>query len=192
MAGTRNMMRNYNYTSAEAALEGALDFSRGPKTFERHGNIKIARKRISRLGNIEKLKPNYNDEHEFGTGPLTESKWRYLLRRYTINGTLLPFIFIKKNIIFQFKEFSANTCQTFGFRKIAYEYEPSKMGYVAEFDYYKTLKILRKLLTTLLLIYIKFDFLKRDFRLRAPKLCTKEFWKNTCLINYSINNDVLC
>jgi len=172
-------LASYNYTSAEAALEGAADFSRGPKIFKKHGNIKLARERISRLGNPEKLKLNFMDETEFGHGPVHESKLRWFIRRFTINGTLFPFLFIKHNIIFQFKEFSANTCQTFGFKKIAYEYEPHKTGYIAEYSYLKTLRILRKLLITLLVIYVKFDFLKKDFRLNAPKLCTKQFWERT-------------
>ena len=83
----------------------------------------------------------------------------------------------------QEKQFSANLRFTFGYRRIFYVYLPSNEGFITEYNFKKNFRLLKKLIFTLFILFMKFPILKKEYSEEAPLISSKDFWQKAYLLD---------
>lgn len=89
----------------------------------------------------------------------------------------MPEYVMKKGVVFQPKHFGANLDQTYRFKKIYYEHEATRTGYVAEFNRKRLWQGYKDYFAALKLIDERFDAAKADYLSKKDELTSRAFWE---------------
>lgn len=166
----------YRYHDAEEILDGIEDFLKGPDWLvhadDREKFEEVRKNRVPTLPVTElPLQFDYNQYLQSLIYP-GEKRSKRLLRRLTLNGWLLP---ANRNVIVR-----AETPITYHFYRARYVLNYSSKGhcgYISNKDFKQALKILFRLLVSLVEIDKKYTQAVAKYRNSVPELVTKEFWQ---------------
>ncbi|WCK26368.1 glycosyltransferase family 2 protein [Agrobacterium pusense] len=167
-----------HYESVLAMAMAIDDVAKGPAFFVQNIDCSEQRKRIAEIVKNEKLTPVNRPENLKLPRHQHEKPIKKALRLLTLNGLLLPSFLMNNKIIYQPKGFSGNIKQTFGYKKIYYEYEPLSVGFIAEFNRIKILKTGFVFMKSALSLLLKIDDVAKRYKTEAPKIMTKLFWED--------------
>lgn len=171
---------SYNYSSAEALKLALHDTLSGTKTFASDLSATEARTQIAKLSQDEKMQPINREDYDLKFVPYPsrrKHRIRKWIRKLTLNYLLLPECFMKKGIVYQGKFFSANLDQTYRFKKIYYEHEATRTGYVAEFNRKRLWQGYKDYFAAIKLINERFDAAKADYLSNKDELTSRHFWE---------------
>lgn len=170
-------LKSYNYTSAKALYLSLKDFLNGPGTFENDMTGAGFRAELAKLPQIEKMQSGINVETVYRQ-PKRERRWHFLLRRYLMNGLLIPSFLMKRKTIYQKKHFGADLALTFKYKSIFYHDDFTDTGYIAKHDKSELLKGYWNLFKGFRLISSKFEEAKKKYEKRISYLTSEDFWRN--------------
>ena len=168
---------SYNYSSAKAIALSLNDFLHGVDTFVNDMDASGVRAKIAELPAIEKMQSINRRDYVLSGRDMHESKIRKVFRFLTINGLLIPSFLMKDEIIFQSKHFRANFRQIFRFKKVFYEHEATRTGYIAQHDKSELISGIINYCKGIVSILKKFDDAKKNYLSNEAELTTKEFWE---------------
>lgn len=169
---------SYNYSSAKAIALSLNDFLHGVGTFVNDMDASGVRAKIATLPPIEKMQLINRSDYVLSGRDMHESKIRKVFRFLTINGLLIPNFLMKDEIVFQSKHFRANFRQIFIFKKVFYEHEATRTGYIAKHDKSELISGIINYCKGVVSILKKFDDAKKNYLSNEPDLTTKEFWES--------------
>lgn len=169
---------SYNYSSAKSIKLSLIDFLNGVESFTSDLDASEVRRKINNLPAVEKMDKIYRKQHSIAYKSMSESTLRKSLRFISINGLLLPNIFMKDKMVFQSKGFRANFRQIFGFNKVFYEHEGTRTGYIAKHSKKELFLGLFEYINAIFIITSKFNKAKQNYISEEPQITTKEFWEN--------------
>jgi hypothetical protein len=118
------------------------------------------------------------DAHVIDYVQPNESLPRKIWRALTLNGFLIPRIFLKKSLVFQAKNFRGVLRDIFGYQRVLYEYEPLEIGYIAEHDKSLFFSGIARYFAELFKLLVSFRRLKKSYKANIDQMTSKEFWKN--------------
>lgn len=168
---------SYDYASAQAKIMAIKDILKGPKVFLNDMDASTVRKKISSISAPEKLNPCTNKNWVIRK-IRKENKIRRIFRKLTINGLLIPSLFLKKSTVYQIKSYNSNLKEIFMYKKVYYHEDISDTGYLAIHNKKKIICSLINYIKTLILIYKKFDSVKYEFIKQKEYMTSRGFWIN--------------
>lgn len=167
---------SYNYATAHAVTQALLDVLKGPEFWRDNLDTSEVRRKIGGLSPNEKMLPIDRAEYMVEYRSCEEGALRKLLRGGTLNGFLLPSIFLKNAAVFQHKSFRGSFREVFGYKRIVYEYVPYGLGYVAEHDKPRFFSESLFFAKTLCRFVRQFSSLKRDYQDQLDEMTSQSFW----------------
>jgi galactofuranosylgalactofuranosylrhamnosyl-N-acetylglucosaminyl-diphospho-decaprenol beta-1,5/1,6-galactofuranosyltransferase len=168
---------SYNYASARAVILAVRDVLAGPTFFEKFPDAANTRREISEFAGLEKVIAIDRASLSFAQPrELRESKLRFLLRWASLNGHLIPSLFLKKGIVFQPKSFHGSLRQIFGWKHVLYLYEPQCSGYVTSQNKRTFFKLFMKQVYMSFKFFAKTKSLKRQYSKAHKYLTSAAFW----------------
>ena len=174
---------SYKYATTRAISEALKDVLGGPVFYQKNVDNKEIRTKIKPFADAEK----FSNDSEFFSHirenwvtkcKLDESWIHKFIRIVTMNGTLFPFLFIKKQTIRQEKLFRANFLQIFGFKHILYECSLNNTYWLAEYNYQKHMISLFRLFKDLFNLMISYRKVKTEYLSNYQKVGSESFWRN--------------
>lgn len=170
---------SYNYATAQAvriALEHIMD---GERFWIDNLDMSEIRSKINSLQPLESMSSMDIANISYTEFGLDETIFRYFIRLVTLNGFLLPSIFLKNITVRQNKGFRAAFRSIFLAKKVVYYDERSRTGYVAEHN--KKCFFLESLLflKASVRFFMKFHSLKAEYQRVVPNLSSEKFWQKT-------------
>ncbi len=169
-------LKSYNYTSAKAIYQSLQDFLKGPETFESDMTGARFRESINKLPPIEKMQPGIRVE-TVRREPKQERRWHFLLRRYLMNGLLIPSFLMKRQTIYQAKNFGADLSRTFKYKSIYYHDRFTDTGYIVKHDKKELLKGYLLMFKGFRQIAAGFGAVKEKYEARKDWLTSEPFWR---------------
>lgn len=174
---------SYNYASARAGRMALQHVMKGPQFFEEHMDMVGIRKEISEFASCEKMIPIERRFWSIDYGKPRESRLKMIFRKISLNGFLIPFVFFKKNTLFQHKGFVANLKEIFLYKTVIYEYEPSSNGYVglgyeAVHDKMLFFKEYWLYLKTMWKFKRNYQKLQQEYKKAFPEMTSENFWRS--------------
>lgn len=168
---------SYNYASAKAVILAVRDVLAGPTFFERFPDAANTRREISEFAGLEKLIAIDRASLSFAQPrELRESKLRFLFRWVSLNGHLIPSLFLKKGVVFQPKNFHGSLRQIFGWKQVLYLYEPQSLGYVISQNKRAFFELFMKQMYMSFKLFAKTKSLKRQYSKAHKYLTSAAFW----------------
>lgn len=108
---------SYNYTTARAVLKAVNDVSKGPNFWLENMDITAIKKDFSRFPQFEIMREIERKNFDMEYQTPYESLLCKAVRVISLNGFLLPSIFLKNKAVFQHKTFRASFREIFGYKK---------------------------------------------------------------------------
>ncbi|TQN50811.1 glycosyltransferase family 2 protein [Acidithiobacillus thiooxidans] len=169
---------SYNYASARACRYAVQHIMKGPEFFNQHIGMSELRNEISSFSASEHVVPV--DRKQFVISPPERAGWfREFVRRYSLNGFLVPGLFFnKETYLFQHKGFMADLRNIFLRSKVLYEYEPFHVGYVAVHDKKRFFKEYWTYLSVMRDFKKKFSGTKQKWSEGFPRMTSEQFWRD--------------
>lgn len=168
---------SYNYASAQAIGLAVKHFTDGPDFWRSNMDMSKVRPEILQLEPNEKLHKVNLVDYDFDYPDYNEWKPRKIFRILTLNGFLIPSVFLKKGTMLQEKAFRGWLRCIFGYKNVLYYYTPLGMGYVAQHDKTRALKETINFLRYSISLANKYKSLKRDYQNALPELTSESFWR---------------
>ena len=171
---------SYNYATAKAVSLAVRDVLAGPTFFEQFPDAANTRKEIAEFSGLEKVISIDRGRVNFAQPrDLQESKFRFLLRWLSLNGHLIPDLFLKNGIVFQPKSFSGSLRQIFGWKHVLYLYEPLSVGYIISQNKRVFFSLLLSHALMSFKLLMKAKSLKQQYASAHKYLTSADFWNRT-------------
>ena len=169
---------SYNYASARACCMAIQHVLQGPGFFVENIDASGVRQAIGAACPDEKL--TLLQKHDFSLvyADRKESWPRFIFRWMTLNGFLLPSVFLKNRVVYQEKTFRGIFREVFRFKKIFYQYEPTGMGYIAEFDRGRFFLGFFQFALLSCTFLLRLPSLRRVYRSAWSQMTSEDFWRN--------------
>lgn len=166
-----SQIRSLKYGSAATISLAAEHVLKGPDFFKKNLDCSRLRDILKQYNLEEKYSDNIVVFPKLGN-PL---KRNAILRLVTFNGILFPGILYRNEAILQYKSFSANASQVFGYRKILYFCPLAKSFYIATYNSSRKWREILKFIKLTLMIIINFRSTKRKFI--NTEIGSESFWR---------------
>ena len=170
---------SYNYATAKAVILAVRDVLAGPTFFEQFPDAANTREEISEFAGLEKVISIDRASLTFAQPrDLRESKLRFLFRWISLNGHLIPNVFLKSGIVFQPKSFHGSLRQIFGWKQVLYLYEPQSVGYIVSQNKLVFFSLLLSQVLVSFKLLIKTKSLKHQYFEAHKYLTSAAFWNH--------------
>ena len=172
-------LRCYNYASAAAISLAIEHFARGPQFWRDNVELSEVRAAIASISSEEQMKPV--SRADFTLTYPRDARWRWhetLIRTISLNGFLLPDVFIKNKTLLQPKSFQGNYREIFRHRRILYEYAPCHSGYIATYDRARFFKEFYLFIKRYLRLARNYRHLRKAYKEALPELTSRKFWED--------------
>lgn len=185
----------YRYETAYAMLQGGFDFLKGPDYIaltspeQKHQQVSKLGERTTKYLDAPFISNKYEEGLE-----QTESKLSRWIRYITLNGHLLPDVFLFKNDNLMSRGYrilpwhGSRSMNVFRSKKVLYYNLPNQEGFIVEFSRRRFFKVLSDTMWLAVLIFLKFPKLKKMYVNTLHDLTNKTFWEKYLEIEKSINN----
>lgn len=173
---------SYDYSSAEAKALSMMSLLKGPDSFELDMDASKVRAIVGGLPPIEKPLPCEGCEYVI-KNVNKDKKSVKLFRKITINGLLIPSIFMKKKAIYHTKWYSADLNKIFKYRKVYYHIPSQNAGYFAIHDKMKIIHGIMQYFKVKKMINMQLREAKDKFMAKKDYLTSETFWRNVLELN---------
>ena len=95
----------------------------------------------------------------------------------TLNGHLVPKIFLKNSIVAQHKGYGGVLKEIFLHKKVLYIHQPTHKGFIVEQSKGKFFGYLFRYFKALTVLLLKYKKLSKDYQSTYDELTSAEFWK---------------
>ncbi|MDG6094037.1 hypothetical protein LOC54_02725 [Acetobacter sp. AN02] len=139
-------------------------------------DMAAVRAELAPLNERERLRPLEASDYDTVSDQPEENRLRRIFRVITLNGFLLPSIFLRNRIISDQKSFRATFRRIFRYRRVLYVAEGGGTGYLAEYDrkaFFALLFRFFKISSVFILMRRK---LTRKYRKALPEMTSQKFW----------------
>lgn len=169
---------SYNYATARAVILALKNIQEGPNFWLNNLDMGLIRKEIMSYQPQEKMEPidrsNYHPVYKHKK----ETKLRSLIRWGTLNGYLLPSFLLKKQTVFQHKNFRGKLRDIFRYESVIYEYEPLSLGYIAKIDKKLFFSLTIKFMKEIISIILNFNKIKSDYKNNFEYMTSRKLWED--------------
>jgi galactofuranosylgalactofuranosylrhamnosyl-N-acetylglucosaminyl-diphospho-decaprenol beta-1,5/1,6-galactofuranosyltransferase len=169
---------SYNYARAQAVTLAMQDVMKGPDFWVQDMNMQHKRSQIQSFSAGEVMSRLDRDAvSDLQRLSEYEPPFRRLMRIITLNGFLLPSIFLHDGLVFQHKGFTGALRNVFRFRRVLYEHEPSQTGYICHHDKRRFFGTCFEFIKTLARFAFSCSRLRADYRKQLPAMTSETFWR---------------
>lgn len=175
----RLMLVGYNYASAQAIAMGVEDVLKGPRFWSDNLDNSEARRRVANLAPPEKMGSLTSDTLSAAVRSPRRSRPASWLRRLTMNGLFLPKAMMKNRTVYHQRGTELPRRNQFRFRRIAYVYEQTATGYVAEYDKIAHIRAVARFVTVLFRFFRRYQSIQREYSSALNEVTRgAAFWEN--------------
>lgn len=168
---------SFNYSSARAARISVAHVLQGRDLWVDNMDMTEIRALIDQFAGAEKMRPLARHQLPVQYPDRVESKFGRCLRIATLNGFLLPSMFLRSGVVFQAKGFRAVFREIFLYKTILYEYEPASIGYLARHSKRAFFAELTRFTYQLLKLFFSYGKLKKKYAVVIGELTSERFWR---------------
>lgn len=168
---------SYKYASAETLIMAMDEFINNPNMFNLDNDLSKIRQKVMAFDGECMVSMDLSiaeDVVEVGGEP----GWRKFLRVITINGMLLPPMFVSKDMLVCSKSKKVNFSEIFGYRRICYYHQEQARGYISELDWWRFVRLNFRALAKLACLIVSYDDIKKHYEIEVPRLTGKVFWRD--------------
>lgn len=169
---------SYNYASSKAISLSLKHVIQGPIFWTENIDTIAIRAEIANFSNSEKMASINKSDYKIHYPNLHETNLRRFVRMMTLNGFLLPSVFLKKTVVHQHKGFRATLRQVFPYKYILYEYEPLSIGYVVQHNKSKFISEIFNFSWQIIKLLFIYKKLRNKYRQALPKMTSEKFWRD--------------
>ena len=169
---------SYNFASAAAIALAVEHVAAGPEFWRDNIDMSAVRSRIAETSADEKMQPmDRADLNLTYFRPRRRNKFWLFVRKYSLNGFLLPTALIKDKTLYQNKSYVGNPLQIYKNKHVYYEYEPFGIGYVVTHDKARFFAELYNFIRVFWRFSRNFTQLRQRYQRALPELTSRKFWE---------------
>ncbi len=174
---TLHNLLTYHYDTALASIYALEDAMKGTDFWKSNVDMAAKRKEIGALIQTEKATsvPISIRSKAYAGNP-NEGRIARLFRWATLNGNLLPILFFKKGMVWQYKA-HGHLREVYRHKKVLYIHWPSNTGFVLEHSKIKFFTLLFRYVKTICKLISNYNRLKNEYQSSYDELTSTEFWK---------------
>lgn len=172
-----SQLLSYKYGSVQAVLKAFEDVWQGPDFFAKNIDCISIRKTLKKYAELETFTdldccpdafPVQNQESRYGR----------IIRLLSLNGVLLPKVFIKKQSVYQLKAFKANLRQIYKYQKVYYYCPYTRRFLVVSMEKKLIIKYLFLYLKCIIKIIFQFKHVKDLYAKNTSHVGSEQFWRS--------------
>lgn len=167
----------YHYGQCEAVILAIKHVNEGPDFWTNNIDMSKVRPLLSKMTEGERPAPMVLPRDSVQKHK-RENWLRTLARILTLNGFLLPEMFIRNRTLLEPKQFTGRPYAVFRNRRVAYVLPNSNLGYIVEHDKKRFFKDLRAFISEIIKLQKNYGKLYAAYRKRLPELTSEAFWRD--------------
>lgn len=187
----RNLL-TYQYETALAAICALEDVAKGSSFWRNNVNMMNRRPEILALVKNEKaieispgiiahakIKASMEEDEIKREEKKKQNggKIKRIMSLVTLNGHLVPKIFLKNSMVAQHKGYGGVLKEIFLHKKVLYIHQPTNKGFIVEQSKGKFFGYLFRYFKALTILLLKYKKLSKDYQSTYDELTSAEFWK---------------